>query len=445
MEWLIGLGAAGGAAIITYLAMRLQIARAEEKASRAGREEEAARWSQFADNLTAKQEKVAEAWAEVETKLEQISELDKESARELYLQQHRQQLEASTRALRKEWETASQAEIDALATAKLLAVLERRSATIVNQITTILVPIPNEEMKGRLIGREGRNIRSFEQTTGVDLIIDETPEAVMLSSFDPLRREIAKLTLLNLMLDGRIHPTRIEELHQRASEEVHVAATAEGQQAAESLRIHDLKPEVIRVLGNLRFRASLGQNVLDHSVETARIAGMLAQELKRDPIPIIRAALLHDIGKALGDEWEDTHALAGMKFLSQQGESEEITHAVGAHHYEIEPQSETDLFVIIADSISASRPGARRETADNFIQRIEELEKLANQLPGVIQALAIQAGRELRIIVDPIQMDDNAAKRLAQEVVKKIESSSSRHGRVKVTVIRETRVTETSA
>ena len=445
MEWLIGIGAAGGAATITYLAMRLQIARAEERAARAGREEEAARWTQFADNLTAKQEKIAEAWADVDAKLEQVSGLNQEAAREIYLQHHREELESSTRALRKEWETTSQAEIDALASAKLLAVLERQSATIVNQITTILVPIPNEEMKGRLIGREGRNIRSFEQTTGVDLIIDETPEAVMLSSFDPLRREIAKLTLLNLMLDGRIHPARIEELHQRASEEVHVAATAEGQQAAESLKIFDLKPEVIRVLGNLRFRASLGQNVLDHSVETARIAGMLAQELKRDPVPVIRAALLHDIGKALGDEWEETHALAGMKFLTQHDENDIITHAVGAHHYEIDPRSDIDLFVIVADSISASRPGARRESADNFIQRVDELEKIAAQFPGVAQAIAIQAGRELRIIVDPTKMDDEAAKRLAQDIIKKIESSPNRHGRVKVTVIRETRVSETSA
>jgi ribonuclease Y len=322
----------------------------------------------------------------------------------------------------------------------VLDVMQRNVVDYVTEATLAVVELPSDEMKGRIIGREGRNIRAFEQVTGVDLIIDETPEAVLISCFDPVRRETARLALMNLMVDGRIHPGRIEELHEKAQTEVARIVHEAGERAAERANVHGLPPRIIETLGRLRFRTSYAQNVLDHSVEVSRLAGSLASELGLSAEIAKRAGLLHDIGKALSQEWEGPHALTGMDFLRSLGEREPILHAVGAHHYEIEPTTPEAILVIIADSISAARPGARRENLENYLKRLATLEGLANSFPGVDRSYAVQAGREIRLIVKPHEVDDLGAAKLANEVAKRIESELEYPGQIKVTVIRETRV-----
>jgi ribonuclease Y len=342
----------------------------------------------------------------------------------------------------KEAESQLMVDVDRRARKHLLDVMQRSIVDYVTEATIAVVEIPNEEMKGRIIGREGRNIRSFEQITGVDLIIDETPEAVVISSFDPVRREIARLALMNLMIDGRIHPGRIEELHEKATQEVSRMIREAGERAATRANVSGLTPRVIETLGKLRFRTSYAQNVLDHSVEVSRMAENIAHELGLNPEVAKRAGLLHDIGKALGPEFEGPHALTGMEFLRSQNERESVLHAVGAHHYEIEPNSPEAVAVIIADTISAARPGARRENLENYFKRLTTLEALANDFPGVHRSYAVQAGREIRLIVKPDELDDLGAARLAAAVAKKIETDLDYPGQVKVTVIREFRKTE---
>jgi ribonucrease Y len=310
----------------------------------------------------------------------------------------------------------------------------------VTEATLAVVELPSEDMKGRIIGREGRNIRAFEQVTGVDLIVDETPEAVVISCFDPIRREVARLTLMNLMLDGRIHPGRIEELHEKAQAEVERMVLDAGERAVERANVSGLPPKVVETMGKLRFRTSYAQNVLDHSVEVARLCEGLAAELGLNVEVAKRAAFLHDIGKALGPEYEGPHALTGMEFLRGQGEREAVLHAVGAHHFEIEPTTAEAIAVIVSDTISASRPGARRENLENYIKRLSSLEQLANSFEGVARSYAVQAGREIRLIVKPTEVDDLAAARLANEVARRIEKDLEYPGQIKVTVIRETRV-----
>ena len=447
VAWLGVAAAAGLAALITYLSMRLRASAVRDQAAQA----ESERWSGIVDGYQRQLSEVEtlrttlkDREAQLEDELSRLAQLDPESARRLYLAKMEESFQDDARRKLKEWQTMSAAEVDQIAHERLLNVMERTAASRVSQATTVAVPLPNEEMKGRLIGREGRNIRSFEQVTGVDLIIDDTPETVVISSFDPVRRETARLTLVNMMLDGRIHPVRIEELFQRAAEEVERMVLESGSSAAESLGIRDLQPEVTAALGQLRFRSSLAQNVLDHSVETAQIARLLCQEIGMDPAAAVRASLLHDIGKGLSSEWDGPHAIAGMKFLTRFGESAEVCHAVGAHHHDIEPESLAATLVIVADSLSASRPGARRESLESFIHRVEDLEKIGKSFPGVEQCFAIQSGRELRVIVVPDQVDEVACKKLAMDISQKVATSAESFGRVKVTVIRETRVSETT-
>jgi ribonuclease Y len=322
----------------------------------------------------------------------------------------------------------------------LLTSMQRLATEYTIETSSAVIQLPSEDMKGKLIGREGRNIRTFEQVAGVDLIIDESPETVVVSSFDPVRREIARLTLMNMMLDGRIHPARIEELHEKAKQEIEKVVRESGEEAADRAKVAGISKGVLQTLGRLRFRSSYAQNVLDHSVEVAELCALLAHELGFNVEIARRAGLLHDIGKALGPEWEGPHAIAGMNYLKDQGETDAVALAVGAHHFEIEPASSEAQIVIIADGISASRPGSRRETLDLYIKRVAQLEGIANAFPGVERSYAIQAGREIRLVVRPDQVSDGQAEKLAAEVAKKIETELQYPGQIKVTVIRELRV-----
>ena len=381
---------------------------------------------------------------EIDRELYRVGQLTPESAQELILERISSEFReiAAKKAKQIEAEIVGDAERRAKKT--VLDVIQRSVVDYVTEATLAVVELPSEDMKGRIIGREGRNIRAFEQTTGVDLIIDETPEAVVISCFDPVRRETARLALMNLMVDGTIHPARIEELFEKAKEEVDRMVKEAGERAAERANVSSLSPKVIEVLGRLRFRTSYAQNVLDHSVEVSRLCGNLAAELGLNVEVAKRAGLLHDIGKSLGPEWEGPHALTGMEFLRGLGEKEIVLNAVGAHHYEIEPASQEAMLVIISDTISASRPGARRENLESYLKRLTALETLANSFPGVERSFAVQAGREVRMIVKPEEIDDLAAARLASDVAKRIEAEMEYPGQIKVTVIRETRATGTA-
>jgi len=310
-------------------------------------------------------------------------------------------------------------------------------------VTVSVVSLPNEEMKGRIIGREGRNIRAIEAATGVDVIIDDTPDTVTLSGFDPIRREVARIALTKLVADGRIHPARIEEVVTKARQEVETIIKEEGEQAALKAGIHGLHTELIKVLGRLKFRTSYGQNVLYHSIEVAHLSATIAGEVGAD-VNVARAAgLLHDIGKALSHEVEGPHALVGADLVKRYGKSPKIVAAIGNHHGELdEPQSIEAIIVQSADAISGARPGARRETVENYIRRLEALEIVANSFPGVDRSFAIQAGREVRIIVKPDEVDDLSAVRLARDIVKRIEETMEYPGQIKVTVLRETRAVD---
>jgi len=390
--------------------------------------------------LSEKENSIEGRLKAIDTEMQRISCLNKEQARDFYLKQI--EVEFAEIGLRKAKEVEAQAILEAEKRAKktVLDVIQRSVVDYVTEATLAVVELPSEDMKGRIIGREGRNIRAFEQVTGVDLIIDETPEAVVISCFDPVRRETARLALMNLMVDGRIHPGRIEELYEKAQAEVSRMILEAGERASDRANVPGLSPKVIETMGRLRFRTSYAQNVLDHSVEVARLAENLAAEMGLNTEVAKRAGLLHDIGKALGPEWEGPHALTGMEYLRTVGERESVLHAVGAHHNEIEPCTAEAILVIIADSISAARPGARRENLENYLKRLSSLETLANSFDGVERSYAVQAGREIRLIVKPLEVDDLGAARLANEVAKKIEKDLEYPGQIKVTVIRETRI-----
>jgi len=324
----------------------------------------------------------------------------------------------------------------------LTTVMQRIAADHTSEATITVVALPNEEMKGRIIGREGRNIRALEQATGVDLIIDDTPEAVVLSGFDPVRREVARMTLLKLISDGRIHPGRIEETVAKCRSEIEVVMRQAGEQAAYDAGVPGLHPELIKLIGRLKYRTSYGQNVLNHCVETSRLAGLLAAEIGANVAESKKGGLLHDIGKAVDHEVEGAHAAIGGDIAARFGVNANVCNAIAAHHQEIEQASVEATVVQIADAISASRPGARGESLDNYVKRLDDLQEIALSFPGVERCFAIQAGREIRILVRPEDLDDLASSRLARDVVKKIEEQLQYPGQIKVTVIRETRAVD---
>jgi ribonuclease Y len=323
-------------------------------------------------------------------------------------------------------------------------VIQRLAAEQTSEAVVSIVHLPGEDMKGRIIGREGRNIRAFEQITGVNLIIDETPEAVVLSCFDPVRREVARLTLEELIGDGRIHPTRIEEVHKRCTEEVERQCTHDGEEAALEVGITDLHPELVSTLGRLRYRTSYGQNVLRHLVETGHAAGLLADELGLDRAACVRGAFLHDIGKALTHEVEGSHAIVGAELARRCGEHEDVVHAIEAHHNEVEPRTVEAVLTQAADAISGGRPGARRESLEAYVQRLHRLEEIALSKKGVEKVYAMSAGRDVRVMVRPGEVDDIGAQVLARDIAKQFEEELTYPGQIKVTVIRESRATETA-
>jgi len=374
--------------------------------------------------------------------LERLSGLSSEEAKELLLYNVSQQIRQETAVLIRNIENEAKEEADKKAKNIVSLAIQKCAADVVSESTVSVVPLPNDEMKGRIIGREGRNIRTFEALSGVDLIIDDTPEAVILSSFDPIRREVARVALGNLVSDGRIHPARIEEMVEKARKEIEQEIREVGEQAAFEVGVHGLHPELIKLLGRLKYRTSYGQNVLRHSVEVAHLAGIMAAELEVDIMLAKRSGLLHDIGKAVDHEVSGPHVEIGVDLAKKYRENKDVIHGIEAHHGDIEPETVEAVLVQAADAISASRPGARRETLETYIKRLEKLENVAESFSGVDRTFAIQAGREIRIIVKPEEIDDLHAINLARDIAAKIEQDLDYPGQIKVVVVRETRSVE---
>jgi len=374
--------------------------------------------------------------------LELISSMSTDEAKQTLLDAVESELQEETTRRLREWETKLKEESDKKSQEILAMAIQRSASEVVSETTVATVPLPSDEMKGRLIGREGRNIRALEQATGVDLIVDDTPEAVTISSFDPVRREIARLALSKLILDGRIHPARIEEVVNKTKEEVDAAIFTAGEQAAYQVGVQGLRPELLKLLGRLKYRTSYGQNVLNHSVETAHLAGMIAGELGANVAIAKKAGLLHDIGKAVDREVEGSHAPIGAELVKQWDKSPEVVQGVAEHHFETDSTSIWGFIVAAADAISGARPGARRESLEHYLKRLKALEDISNSFNGVEKSYAIQAGREVRILVKPEEIDDLGAMRLARDIVKKIEDSLQYPGQIKVTVLRETRAVD---
>lgn len=400
-------------------------------------------------NFALKEKEISKAKAEIEqiqrqeqTSLEKVAKLKREEAKQLLLssveKEYKEDIISKIQKTKKE----AQEEIDAEARKLLSAAIQRLAPEYTAETTVSTVNLPSDEMKGRIIGREGRNIQIFEKLTGVDVIIDDTPEAVILSSFDPVRRYIAKTALERLIADGRIQPAKIEETVDKAEKEITLQMKEAGEQACFELGITGLHPDLIKILGRLKFRTSYGQNVLQHSIEVAHLSQMLASELGADVSIVKKAGLLHDVGKAIDHEIPGAHHHISRDIAKKYGLSEDIMHAIEAHHDDIEPKSVEAIIVKVADAISGARPGARRESLESYIKRLTELENIANSFPGVEKSYAIQAGREVRILVTPEEIDDLAALKLAKDIAKKIETDLQYPGMIKVNVIRETRATE---
>lgn len=374
--------------------------------------------------------------------LERISGLTSDEARQILLADIEKEIQHEAAIMIKEIENKAKEEGEKRAREIITSAIQRCAADHVAETTVAVIPLPNDEMKGRIIGREGRNIRAFETATGIDLIIDDTPEAVILSGFDPIRREVARISLEKLIVDGRIHPARIEEMVDKARKEVEQQIREAGEQAIFETGMHGLHPELINLLGRLKYRTSYGQNVLKHSIEVAHLAGLMAAELGVDVQLAKRAGLLHDIGKAVDHEVEGPHVTIGVELAQKYRENKDVIHAIAAHHGDEEPKTIVAGLVQAADAISAARPGARRETLEAYIKRLQKLEEIASTFEGVEKSYAIQAGREIRIMVKPDKVDDLGAIKLVREIAKRIENELDYPGQIKVIIIRETRVVD---
>ena len=388
------------------------------------------------------QEKINAVYEKQLAELERLSGMSSEEARTLLLARAQEEIRHETAIMIKELEQQAKEEADKKAREIVSAAIQRCAADHVAETTVSVVALPNDEMKGRIIGREGRNIRTLETLTGIDLIIDDTPEAVILSGFDPVRREVARLALEKLITDGRIHPARIEEMVEKAQKEVEQRIKEAGEQATFETGVHGLHPEIIRLLGRLKYRTSYGQNVLKHSIEVSHLASVMAAELGVDVMLAKRAGLLHDLGKAVDHEMEGSHVTIGGDLAKKFRESPEVVNSILAHHGDEEPRTVQAVLVAAADAISAARPGARRESLESYLKRLSRLEEIAESFEGVEKSFAIQAGREVRIMVKPEKIDDLASVRLVRDIVKRIENELEYPGQIKVTVIREVRAVE---
>ena len=408
------------------------------------------------DNIEKKEETLARRLSELEEAreevatvkktqmevLERISGFTAEEAKNYLISQLETEVTHESAMKIKEIEARFKEEADTMAREMISLAIQRCAADHVAEATVSVVPLPNDEMKGRIIGREGRNIRTLETLTGVDLIIDDTPEAITVSCFDPVRREIARIALEKLILDGRIHPARIEEMVEKAKREVDATIKAEGERAVFETNVHGLHPELVKLLGRMKYRTSYGQNVLNHSIEVSHVAGLLAAEIGANVAEAKRAGLLHDLGKAIDHEVEGSHVAIGVELARKYKESEAIVHAIEAHHNDVEPKTVVACLVQAADAISAARPGARRGNLENYIKRLEKLEEVTSSFPGVEKSYAIQAGREVRIMVKPEQVSEDQMVLLARDIAKKIEEELEYPGQIKVHVLRETKVIE---
>lgn len=392
--------------------------------------------------LKEKEDRIEDLIEKQEVKLQDIAGLTKSEAKDILLQSLKEDVVHESAKIIKEHEEKTRNESKKIAADIIATTIQRYAADEIAESTVTVVSLPNDEMKGRIIGREGRNIRAFEQLSGTDLIIDDTPEAVVISAFEPIRREVAKVALERLILDGRINPSRIEEILTKADDEVQERIIEDGQKAIEEVGVHNLHPQLVRLVGKLKFRTSYGQNVLKHSIEVSKIAGMLAKELGLDPRDAIRGGLLHDIGKAIDHEVEGTHIAIGVESAKKYGENKNVINCIQAHHGDVEAKCIEAVLVQAADTISAARPGARRESLENYIKRLENLEEIANSFDGIEKSYAVQAGRELRVMIKPEKVSDDLMVVIAREIAEKIEQELEYPGQIKVNVIRESKAVQ---